>query len=361
MFFAGIDGHTRYVVVVVINSMGERVLGPTRVPVEQPARLVALLAPYRPVDAVMETSSSWPWLHEVLTGAGVQFVLAHARRLRAIAEANYKRDDIDAELLARMRLAGLIPTVYPTPLAQREWATLIRHRTTLVTQRTALVNRIHAQLHGHGLHLERGRLLTRAGRHWVRTVAWPQFSVEQRALVRSHFRVIAGLRPLLRALDRHIAQVAATIPEAQLLGTIAGIGPHRALVICAEALPISRFRTPGHLASYAGLVPRSKQSGLGPVRHGSIPAGANRWLRGALVRAVVSHVQHAPASWLTDYYRTQKARVGWPTARVAAARKLARAIHAMLRSKTGWTNALVNDPARGELGRTHAAVHAPTA
>ena len=27
MFFAGIDAHTRYVVVVIINSMGERVLG----------------------------------------------------------------------------------------------------------------------------------------------------------------------------------------------------------------------------------------------------------------------------------------------------------------------------------------------
>ena len=268
----------------------------------------------------METSSSWPWLHEVLTGAGIHFVLAHARRLRAIAEANYKRDDIDAELLARMRLAGLIPEVYPTPFAQREWATLVRHRTTLVTQRTALVNRIHAQLHLRGVHLERGQLLTRAGRQWVRTEAWPHLGREQRALVRSHLRVIAGLRPLIRALDRHVAQVAATIPQAQLLGTIAGIGPQRALVICAEALPITRFRTPGHLASYAGLVPTSKQSGERAVRHGTIPAAANRWLRGALVRGVVSHVQHAPDSWLTQYYQTLKARVGWPTARVAAAR-----------------------------------------
>lgn len=281
-------------------------------------------------------------------------MLAHARRLRAIAEANYKRDDIDAELLARMRLAGLIPEVYPTPVAQREWATLIRHRSTLVTQRTALVNRIHAQLHMRGLHLERGRLLTRAGRQWVRTEAWPRLGIEQRALVRSHLRVIKGLRPLIRALDRRIAQVAATIPQAQLLGTIAGIGAHRALVICAEALPIARFRTPGHLASFAGLVPRSKQSGQGPVRHGSIPAAANRWLRGALVRAVVSHVQYAPESWLTRYYIAQKARVGWPTARVAAARKLARAIHAMLRTNRCWTN----DPVRGELVRSHAA---PTA
>jgi transposase len=338
-------------VVIVINKMGERVLGPTRIRVDQPERLLTLLEQYRPLDAVMKTSSSWPWLHELLSGAGVRFVLAHARRLRAIAEANYKRDDIDAELLARMRLAGLIPEVYPTPPAQREWATLLRHRASLVAQRTACVNRIHAQLHTRGLSIERGRLLTRAGRQWLRTNAWPHLGREQRVLVRSHLRVIAGLRPLIRALDRRIDKVAATIPQAHTLMTIAGIGSQRALVLCAEALPIERFRTPGHLASYAGLVPRSKQSGVGPVRHGSIPPGANRWLRGALVRAVVSHVQHAPDSWLTHYYLTQKTRVGWPTARVATARKLARAIHAMLRTNTPW----INDRPRGELQETHAA------
>ena len=245
---------------VIIDRMGQRVLGPTRVPVGQPDRLLALLAPYRPLDAIMETSSSWPWLHELLSAAGIRFVLAHARRLRAIAESNYKRDDVDAELLARMRLAGLIPEVFPTPFAQREWATLIRHRTTLVTQRTALVNRIHAQLHTVGLSLERGRLLTRAGRQWLLSDAWPRLGTEQRALVRSHLRLIVALRPLIRAIDRQIAQVTAPIPEARLLTSITGIGPQRALVLCAETLPISRFRTPGHLVSYAGLAPRSSQT-----------------------------------------------------------------------------------------------------
>jgi transposase len=299
----------------------------------------------------METSSSWPFLHGVLNTAGIRFVLAHARRLRAIAESTYKRDDIDAELLARMRLAGLIPEVYPTPFAQREWATLIRHRTTLVTHRTALVNRIHAQLHGVGLYLERGRLLTRAGRDFLRSEGWPRFGIEQRAVVRSHLRLIAALQPLVRAIDRHIAQVVAPIPQARLLTTITGIGPQRALVLCAEALPITRFRTPGHLVSYAGLAPRSSQTGQRGVRHGPIPAGVNRWLRGALVRAVVTHVQHAPDSWLTQYYLAQKARVGWPTARIAAARKLARAIHAMLRTQTCWKD----HPARSELHEPHAA------
>lgn len=354
MFVVGIDAHTRYVVLVVLNSSGEKVLGPTRIRVTEPERLRKVLAPFRPLEAVVETCSTWPWLDEILRPEGVHLVLAHARRLRAIAEANYKRDEIDAELLGRMRLAGLIPAVYVTPHPQREWATLIRHRTALVAQRSAVVNRIHAQLHRRGLFLERGRLLTRTGRTWVRREAAPQLSVEERALVRSHLRVIRGLTPLIRALDRRIAQVAQSIPAAVRLQTIPGIGPHRALLICAETLPMTRFRTPAHLVSYAGLAPRSRQSGERGIRHGGIPAGANRWLRGALVRAVVSHVRTASASWLTQYYITQKARLGWPVARIATARKLARVVHALLRSESTWTNT----PTWGELPGTRAALTA---
>ena len=359
MFVAGIDAHTRYVVIVVVNKEGERVQGPVRVKSAEPQRLVQTLAPYRPLDVVVETSSSWPWLHELLSANGVRFVLAYAKRLRAIAEATYKSDTIDAELLARMHLARLIPEVYATPAGQREWATLIRHRITLVRQRTALVNRIHAQLHTRGLFLKRGELLTRGGLEWLRTQAWPALSAEQRRLTRTHLQLIAALRPLIRALDRRIAQVAAAIPAAQLLQTIPGIGPHRALLLCAEVLPISRFRTPNQLASYAGLAPRSRQSGERGVRHGPLPAGVNRWLRGALVRGVVSHVRYTPDSDLSRFYGACKARLGWPVARVATARKLARVIHAMLRTKQGWHGTPCQPQAenrnRGELRRTHAA------
>ena len=354
MFVAGIDAHTRYVVIALVSKAGDVIQRPVRVPMGNPDRLLAALAPYRPLEAVVETSSSWPWLHDVLTAAGISFVLAHARKLRAIAEANYKRDEIDAELLARMRLAGLIPAVYPTPAPQREWATLIRHRAELVRQRTRLSNRIHAQLHLVGLSLARGRLLTQTGQQWLRAVAWPGLSAEARRVVRTHLRLIAHLTRLRAALDRRIAQVAPTLPEGRLLETIPGIGPYRALLLCAECLPIRRFATPGRLVSYAGLAPCSSRSGQRPVRYGSIPAGANRWLRGTLVRAVVQHVRHAPSSWLTHYYGQQKARLGWPVARVATARKLARAVHAMLTTGTTWQMS----PGRGELLITHAA---PTA
>lgn len=349
MYVAGIDAHTRYSVLVVVNKAGEVVLGRTRVAADQPQKLLEILRPFRPLEAVVETSSSWPWLHDLLTEVGIGFVLAYAKKLRAIAESTYKSDEVDAELLARMRLAGLIPEVHAARADQRDWAVLVRHRARLVAQRTALANRIHAQLHQVGLHLERGRLLTRAARRWLQTVAWPKLCPEQRRVIRTHLKLIGQLQMILRSLDHRVAQVAQGIPEARRLRTVPGIGSYRALVICAEVLPVARFVSPAKLVSYAGLAPQTKKSGQRPVRHGPIPAGANRWLRGTLVRTVVTHTQHAPESWLTHYYAQQKARVGWQVARIATARKLARAIHAMLRTGSDWSN----DPEKGESSIHH--------
>ena len=123
-------------------------------------------------------------------------------------------------------------------------------------------------------------------------------------------------------------------------------------MIAAEALPIERFTDPADLVGFSGLAPVTRSTG-GRTRHGSLPKGANRWLRGALVRAVVSHVQHTPDSWLTQYYERQKARVGWQVARIAAARKLCRAVHAMLRTGSCWQGQIVA-PERGELQLPHA-------
>ena len=336
MFVAGIDAHATYSVIAIVSNAGELVQEPVRVRNREAGRLDELLEPFRPLEVVVETSPAWPWLFDRLQGNGIHFVLAHAKRLRVIAESNYKSDDIDAELLARMRLAGLIPEVHPKSVEQREQAVLLRHRGRLVRQRTQMVNRIHAQLHNVGLHLERGRLRTQEGRQWVKAEAWPRLGDEQRLFITMQWALIAQLAPMIKTLDRRIERMGQQIPAVSLLETIPGVGPYRALLIATETLPIGRFRTPAHLVSYAGLAPRSSQSGLRGIRHGSIPAGANRWLRGTFVRAVVSHVEHAPDSWLSKSYDQMKQRLGWQVARVATARRLARAVHAMLRTGETW-------------------------
>jgi transposase len=85
---------------------------------------------------VVEASPAWPWLYDLLADSTARFVLAHPKKLRAIAEANYKSEAIDATLLAQLRLAQLIPEVHCKPTEQRELAVLVRHRARLVLLRT---------------------------------------------------------------------------------------------------------------------------------------------------------------------------------------------------------------------------------
>lgn len=117
--------------------------------------------------------------------------------------------------------------------------------------------------------------------------------------------------------------------------TIPGIGPYRGLLLANEISPVDRFPRDGQLVSYGGLAPTTRSSG-GHTRHGSIPKEANRWVRGALVSAIPSHVRVAPESALSAHYEKLKARLGWQVARVATARKLARIIYRMLKSGEPW-------------------------
>jgi len=338
MHVAGIDAHATYIVVAIVSNDGTLRQKPVRIRNREIGKLRSVLHPFEPLEVVVEASPAWPWLYDLLDGPDCRFVLAHPKRLRAIAEANYKNDAIDATLLARMRVVDLIPEVYCKPIEQREQATLVRHRARLARLRTQAASRIHAELHAVGLSLPRGRLLTREGRRWVHSTAWPLFGPEQQSLVRTHERIADGLKKLIRALDRRIREVGAEIPSVALLETIPGIGPYRGLLIATGTLPIERFQSPKHLVSYAGLAPRSARSGMS-VRYGPIPAGANRWLRNAFVQTVMVHARRAPDSWLSQYYAQLKERLDWRVARIAAARKLARSVHAMLRTGEVWRHA----------------------
>lgn len=155
-YFAGLDAHLAYITVAIIDRMGV-VQWQGNVTTRSPAALLERLAPYRPLDAVVESSPFWTWLYDQLTPAGVRVHVAHAKALRAIATSHRKTDERDAMLLARMLATGLIPAVYPKPQPQRAQATLLRHRGLLVRRRTECANRIHAQLHTHHLQIGRGK------------------------------------------------------------------------------------------------------------------------------------------------------------------------------------------------------------
>ncbi len=223
MYYAGIDAHLNYVHIAVLDRFGVMALE-SRISTTEPERLLEALAPFRPLEVVVETCPFWPSIHDLLVPAGIGFHLAHAKELRSIATAPQKNDAVDAELLARMLLPGLIPEAYPRPAHQRELLRLLRHRVALVRQRTGLAGRIHSQLHQQRLSLPPEKLLRAEAREWLQEIAWPRLTEEQRALVTTHFELIDQLTPLIRVLDRRIESTAAALPAAQLLATIPGVG-----------------------------------------------------------------------------------------------------------------------------------------
>ena len=336
MYYGGIDAHKTYLTLAVVDKNGEVVHRRKRVPIGDGEALLEEVQDFRPLKVVVETCPFWPWIHDLVAETDIEFQLAHASRLEAIARARKKTDSVDAELLARMLQGQLIPEAYPKPRSQRETARLIRLRATMVRDRTRSINRIHNQLHHKGIQSERETLLRDKGRRWLEQTVRPRLAPRQQATVDTQLELVDFFTAKIEVLDEEIEQEARNHPAAILLQTIPGIGPYRSLLLATEVLPIKRFDAPGRLVSYAGLAPTVKQSGTGHPRHGAVPRGANRWVRGALVSSIPSHLQGAPDSAVSVYYQELKERLGWPTARVAAARKLCRAIYAMLKSGEVW-------------------------
>lgn len=334
MYYCGIDAHLNYLQVAVVDRAGKLILN-RRVSTREPEELVRILAPFRPLEVVVETCPFWPWIYDALVAEGITFHWAHAKELRFIANTPQKKDKVDAAVLARMLLSGLIPKAYPRPPEQREVLRLIRHRAALVRERTRLACRIHSQLHQSRVLLEREALLRKRTREWLASEAGSRLTAEQWALISTHFQLIDQITPLVNELDRRIAGQAESDSNARLLMSIPGIGPYRGLLLANEISPVGRFPRAAELISYAGLAPTTRSSG-GHTRHGSIPKGANRWVRGALVSAIPSHVRLAPQSALSSTYERLKERLGWPVARVGAARKLARIVYRMLHSGERW-------------------------
>ena len=107
MMYAGIDLHKRDLVVATESASG-RTSRPRRILCRNEGEIVKHFEALRPFRAVIEASSSYRWLHELLSPMG-DVILAHPLRLRAIVSARAKTDNLDAAMLAKLLRAGLIP------------------------------------------------------------------------------------------------------------------------------------------------------------------------------------------------------------------------------------------------------------
>ena len=138
----------------------------------------------------------------------------------------------------------------------------------------------------------------------------------------------------ITALEERIRERIKLTSNMQLLKSLPGVGDILAIVIEREIGTIDRFPTAGHLAAYAGVVPKVHSSG-GKTRYGRMRKQANQYLKWAFIEAanvIVAH-RHHPA-WrqkkVSLVYERICRRKGHAIAVGAVARHLAEAAFWML-------------------------------
>ena len=120
------------------------------------------------------------------------------------------------------------------------------------------------------------RLFGKGGRRWLAKAPLPK---TERDLLERHLDELDWLAGRLETLERDLIHISLDDPQMRKLMAVAGISSVIATAVIASIGDISRFATPGKLASYFGLTPRVRQSGTREAIHGRITKQGNATAR----------------------------------------------------------------------------------
>lgn len=99
---------------------------------------------------------------------------------------------------------------------------------------------------------------------------------EPRMATIEEWSVVDELQQSIELLENRIAEKIGRIGYVRLLETLPGVGEILSATMYLEIGKVQRFPTAGHLASYAGLVPKVVSSGE-KTFHGWVGQDANRY------------------------------------------------------------------------------------
>jgi transposase len=388
MRYAGIDVASQTHVVAVLDEAEVVLVRPT--PFAEDAagyeKLFGLLGRTDDVIVAMEaTGHYWRNLAADLLARGFAVALINPLRTHRFAGEDLQRtktDAIDALGIARFaRQKRPRPTRLPDS-ATEELKELVRLRDRVVQDFGDRVRQLHrlvdlgfpeftrfvktldselatALLHEHptaqafvGVSVKRLAKLCYDGRHKVgRELAHALVRAAESSVGRHHAEVyrtqvrfacedLDVLRRRLRRLSDEIETTLERHEVGKLLTSIEGVGTQTAARLVAELGDIAQFRDAGAIASYIGIVPGLKLSGLKSGARAGIVGVGNVRLRAALWMPVLTAVRKNP--WLRAFYERLRAKGKLPkVALVAAMRKLLVAVHWIARHKQPFIPRLV--------------------
>ena len=324
MIHVGVDLHQRFCYITVMEARGKIVqAGPVT---NEKLALRKYFRQFRgkEVQVAVEACGFWPAFREVVEPEVKRLVLVHPQRVKAIASAKLKNDRVDSATLAHLLRCDLLPESWKADRETQARRQQVRLRATLVRHRTRLKNQVHAVLHQQGLRSPVTDLFGKRGRLWLGGVKLP---VQAREAVNVCLRLLDGYSEEIQKQNLQLSEKAKQDQRAQWLMTIPGIGECSAMMLLAEIGEIARFCDKEALCSYAGLVPRVRES-AGKAARGGITRQGSPWLRWIMVEAAQVATRCSPAA--KRYYERLARKKHKHVARVALARKLLIAVYALL-------------------------------
>lgn len=278
-----------------------------------------------------------------------------------------KTDAKDAEWLAELTAHGLIAGSFVPGADQRALRELTRSRTKFIGARTQQVQRIDKVLEDTGIKLgsvasqtmgvsgrsmlealiagetnpevladlARGRLRSKIPE--LRLALRGAFGDHHRDLLGIHLRRYDDLGDGIAALDELIdTAIEPFVSHHERLCTIPGVNRICADIIIAEAgVDMTRFASPGHLASWAGLCPGHNES-AGKQRSGRT-TGGNPALRSTLTQSAWVNSRSKP-NYLRSQFWNIAHRRGQRRAAIAVAHTILVIAFHILRDETTYTD-----------------------
>ena len=318
------------------------------------------------------TSDYWRIWFFVLEAAGLVVQLVSPAQARQLP-GRPKTDKLDAQWLARLTEWGMLRASFVPPKAIRDLRDYTRARVLLVRERTRCWQRLEKLLEGALVKVSSvaSKLTTVSAQDMIKAMIAGQRDPQVLAgLARARMKArhddlvaaldgmfdehhgelaqllldqIAFLSDRIEALAARAAQLTAAMPPAwginadgttgpagtgpdapaltavARLAEIPGISEDLARSIIAEiGLDMTRFRTAGHLVSWAGLCPSARQSG--PRTRAGKKGRGDTWLRAALGQAVTGAAR--TPTFLGERYARIARRRGTAKAKVAVARSI---------------------------------------
>jgi transposase len=359
---AGLDVHQKTVVACVRLVAGSQLTQQTRTfstTIFGLGKLAAWLHEHGVTHVVMEsTSVYWKPVWYVLDDGELELVLANARDVRNLP--GRKTDVSDAAWLADLLAHGLVRASFVAPQPIQELRDLTRTRKQLVREAAQHTQRIQKILESANIKLtgvlasvmgKSGRAIITAlvagetnpetlaglavGRARTKRAALAEalhgrMRDHHRELLRVHLDLIAAVERAITEVDASLGKALAPLQAAMTrLTTIPGVSDLTAQVLLAEiGDDMSRFPSPGHLRSWAGLCPRNHESA--GKRHTTRLRDGAPWLKATLVQSAWSAAS-AKGTYLRAQFLRLKARRGPKKAVVAVAASMLTAAYFILR------------------------------